>query len=193
MKDGSILTISDLPEDVQQQMRDAIRKDSTMQNYVVERDRNIRNRDYVSAMRIKKKMDEIENRVISEFLSKYQGEQLKLRDLVQQMSPQDAEEMAVCATALTFLVDLAETCSLRVNGLLKKYYPNCELTMYNKWQELLKASHQHMQLMADDTSLVYQDDFANDADDVQDMFLNKIKGILKRTTQRKKTKKRAEK
>lgn len=65
------LTINDLPEDVVERMRRAIREDSQMIALKEKHSRYIINRQYAKAVMLKQKMQEIEERVIREYLESY--------------------------------------------------------------------------------------------------------------------------
>lgn len=82
------LTINDLPEDVLERMRRAIREDSQMISLKNKHSQYIINRQYAKAVLLKEKMQKIEDRVIREYLDSYEGETENMQSLMSDMSPE---------------------------------------------------------------------------------------------------------
>ena len=100
------LTINDLPEDVVERMRRAIREDSQMIALKNKHSQYIINRQYAKAVLLKKKMQEIEERVIREYLDSYEGETEDMSNLMREMSPEDREYINTCTNAIILICDI---------------------------------------------------------------------------------------
>lgn len=94
------LTINDLPEDVLERMRRAIREDSQMIALKNKHSQYIINRQYAKAVLLKEKMQKIEDRVIREYLDSFEGETENMQSLMSDMSPEDREYINTCTNAI---------------------------------------------------------------------------------------------
>lgn len=132
------LTINDLPEDVLERMRRAIREDSQMIALKNKHSQYIINRQYAKAVLLKEKMQKIEDRVIREYLDSYEGETDNMQSLMSDMSPEDREYINTCTNAIILICDMIETFTMDFNQVLKKYHPDYRLEMYDKIMQLCK-------------------------------------------------------
>lgn len=178
------LTINDLPSDVVEQMRLAIRTDSQMQSLQKKKESAIRARDYVGAARLSKLIKDVEERVINIYLAEYKGQVGRMENLMVDMSDKDREDMNIYTNAIIFFCDMIESLSIESDQLLKKYHPDYNLEMFNKIIQVGKEAKQHVKFMSENTDMLYQVTFADKADDVMELLLNKVKSFIRKLRNR---------
>lgn len=174
------LTVNDLPEDVVERMRRAIREDSQMIALKEKHSRYVINRQYAKAVMLKQKMQEIEERVIREYLDSYEGETEDMSNLMREMSSEDREYINTCTNAIILLCDMIETFSMDFNQVLKKYHPDYRLEMCDKVIQVGKEAKAHVKFMSECTDNVYQCSFADSADDITELVRNKARSLIRK-------------
>lgn len=174
------LTINDLPPDVVGQMKQAIRKDSAIQALQKKRNNALRSNNYIEASKLSKLIDDVETRTINQYLSEYKGQAKRMDILMTDMSKEDRESMNVYTNAIIFLCDIIETLSIESDDILKKYHPDYNLEMFNKISQIGKEAKSHIKFMSDNTDMVYQISFADEADDISELLFNKVKSFIRK-------------
>lgn len=174
------LTINDLPSDIVEQMRLAIRKDPQMQSLQKGKDAALKARDYVGVARLSQLIKDVEERVINIYLAEYKGQTERMDTLMTDMSAKDREDMNIYTNAIIFLCDMIESLSMESDQLLKKYHPDYNLEMFNKIVQVGKEAKAHVKFMSDNTDMVYQVTFADKADDVMELLMNKVKSFIRK-------------
>lgn len=174
------LTINDLPPDVVGQMKQAIRKDSAIQALQKKRNNALRSNNYIEASKLSKLIDDVETRTINQYLSENKGQAKRMDILMTDMSEEDRESMNVYTNAIIFLCDIIETLSIESDDILKKYHPDYNLEMFNKISQIGKEAKSHIKFMSDNTDMVYQISFADEADDISELLFNKVKSFIRK-------------
>ena len=174
------LTINDLPKDVLERMRRAIREDSQMISLKNKHSQYIINRQYAKAVLLKEKMQKIEDRVIREYLDSYEGETENMQSLMSDMSPEDREYINTCTNAIILICDMIETFTMDFNQVLKKYHPDYRLEMYDKIMSVGKEAKSHVKFMSECTDNIYQCSFADSADDITELVRNKARSLIRK-------------
>lgn len=182
----SKLTISDLPSDVVEQMKKAIHEEPQMQALQQKKLQALRRSDYVEAARLAKFIKEIETRVINDYLYRYKGQTQRMDTLMDDMSDEDRENMNIYTNAIIFLCDMIETLSLESNQILQKYHPDYNLEMFDKLIQVGKEARNHVKFMSENTDMIYQVSFADGADDISELLMNKVKAFIKKLRQKNK-------
>lgn len=180
MAKDSKLTINDLPEDVVEEMKKAIRAEAQMQVLQQKKLQALKAYDYVEVARLAKLIKEVEIRVINEYLSNYEGEAVRMDSLMVDMSEEDREKMNIYTNAIIFLSDMIETLSIESDQILKKYHPDYNLEMFNRLIQLGKEAKNHVKFMSENTDMVYQVSFADGADDITELLMNKVKAFIRK-------------
>ena len=174
------LTIKDLPGDVVAGMKKAIRDDRQMIALENKRASLLRARKYVQALDLKKRMDEIEDRVIKDYLSSYVGEAESMANLMIEMTREDRDIINVCTNAIILICDMIETFTMDFNEVLHKYHPDYRLEMYDKIMQVGQEAKSHVKFMSECTDNFYQCSFADSADDVTNLVRNKARSLIRR-------------
>lgn len=180
MAKDSKLTINDLPEDVVEEMKKAIRAEAQMQVLQQKKLQALKAYNYVEVARLAKLIKEVENRVINEYLANYEGEAVRMDSLMVDMLEEDREKMNIYTNAIIFLSDMIETLSIESDQILKKYHPDYNLEMFNRLIQLGKEAKNHVKFMSENTDMVYQVSFADGADDIAELLMNKVKAFIRK-------------
>lgn len=180
MAKDSKLTINDLPENVVEEMKKAIRAEAQMQVLQQKKLQALKAYNYVEVARLAKLIKEVEIRVINEYLSNYEGEAVRMDSLMVDMSEEDREKMNIYTNAIIFLSDMIETLSIESDQILKKYHPDYNLEMFNRLIQLGKEAKNHVKFMSENTDMVYQVSFASGADDITELLMNKVKAFIRK-------------
>lgn len=178
MENNTKLTINDLPTDLVEQMKQSIHKDPQMQALQKKKEQALHNHKYVEVTRLSQLMKDIETRVINSYLSKYEGQAERMDLLMTDMEMEDRENINIYTNAIIFLCDMIETLTLESDQILKKYHPEYNIEMFNKIIQLGKEAHSQIKFMSDNTDSVYQINFADGADDITELLLNKTKAFI---------------
>lgn len=179
------LTINDLPPDVANQMKQAIRRDKFMQTLQNKRSNAIRAHNYVEVSRFSRLIEEVETRTINQYLSQYKEQAERMDNLMTDMSQEDRENMNIYTNSIIFLCDIIETLSIESDEILKKYHPDYNLEMFNKISQVGKEAKAHVKFMSDNTDMVYQISFADGADDISELLFNKVKSFIRKLRKKK--------
>lgn len=174
------LTINDLPRLVVGQMKQAIRKDSAIQALQKKRNNALRSSNYIEASRLSKLIEDVEIHTINQYLSEYEGQTERMDSLMTDMSEEDREKMNIYTNAIIFLCDIIETLSIESDEILKKYHPDYNLEMFNKISQVGKEAKSHVKFMSDNTDMIYQISFADEADDISELLFNKVKSFIRK-------------
>lgn len=185
MKKDIKLTVDDLPPDVVEQMREAIRKEPQMQSLQQKKLQALKAYNYVEVSRLAKLLKDVENRVINDYLANYKGQSERMDSLLTDMSKEDRESMNVYTNAIIFLCDMIETLASDSDQILKKYHPDYNLEMFDKITQLGQEAKNHVKFMSDNTDMVYQVTFADKADDISELLMNKVKAFIRRLRNKK--------
>lgn len=185
MKKDIKLTVDDLPPDVVEQMREAIRKEPQMQSLQQKKLQALKAYNYVEVSRLAKLLKDVENRVINDYLANYKGQSERMDSLLTDMSEEDRESMNVYTNAIIFLCDMIETLASDSDQILKKYHPDYYLEMFDKITQLGQEAKNHVKFMSDNTDMVYQVTFADKADDISELLMNKVKAFIRRLRNKK--------
>lgn len=179
------LTISDLPESTVDRMKQAIGEDRQMVKLKEKHTALLRAQRYMDAFRIKRMMNEIEERVINMYLAEYEGQTESMYNFMKEMNDEDREEMNLLVNSIIMLCDMVETFTLECNEILKKYQPDYRIEMFDKVIDCGKAVKEQMDFMAKNTDMVYQCAFADDADKITELVKNKVKSFVRKLRRKK--------
>lgn len=174
------LSANDLPINVVDEIKQSIRKDKSIQKLQNKKSQALITHNYVEATKISNQIKDIETRVINQYLSDYEGQTERMDNLMKCMSKEDRENMNIYTNSIIFLCDIIDTLSLESDQLLKKYHPDYNLEMFNKISQIGKEAKQHIKFMSENTDMVYQVSFADRADDISELLMNKVKSFIRR-------------
>lgn len=180
MGNNTKLTINDLPAEIAELFKQGIHKDPQMQALLKKKEQALHNRKYVEAAKLSQQIKEIETRVINSYLSKYEGQAERMDLLMADMEMKDRENMNIYTNAIIFLCDMIETLTLESDQILKKYHPEYNIEMFDKIVRIGKEAHAQVKFMSDNTDSVYQINFADGADDITELLLNKTKAFIRK-------------
>lgn len=178
------LTINDLEEDTRQQLIDKIRQDKEVQKLLKERDKLMRAHRMADASRLTAMIKQVEQRSIQVFLDEYEGESVRCAELMKEMPPEDVTELNVYLNAIIFLSDALESFSMEVNNLLHRQHPDHNIEMYDTLVKLGKEANHQMKFMSETTNMIYQLQFAGEADKMQEHILNKVRSLVRKVNKK---------
>ena len=178
------LTINDLGEDTRQQLIDKIRQDKEVQKLLKERDKLMRAHRMADASRLTAMIKQVEQRSIQVFLDEYEGESVRCAELMKEMPPEDVTELNVYLNAIIFLSDALESFSMEVNNLLHRQHPDHNIEMYDTLVKLGKEANHQMKFMSEATNMIYQLQFAGEADKMQEHILNKVRSFVRKVNKK---------
>lgn len=174
------LTINDLPADVVEQMKKGIREEPQMQVLLQKKSHALKDYNYVEVSRLAKLIKEVETRVINNYLANYKGQSERMNTLMADMSDEDRENMNIYTNAIIFLCDMIEILSSDSDQILKKYHPDYNIEMFNKIIQVGEEAKNHIKFMSENTDMIYQISFANGADDISELLMNKVKAFIRK-------------
>lgn len=180
------LTINDLEEETRQQMIDKIRQGKEMQKLLKKRDELMRAHRMADASRMTAMIKQVEQRSIQVFLDEYEGESVRCAELMKEMPPEDVTELNVYLNAIIFLSDAMESFSMEVNNLLHRQHPDHNIEMYDTLVKLGKEANRQMKFMSEATNMIYQLQFAGEADKMQEHILNKVRSFVRKVNKKEK-------
>lgn len=178
------LTINDLEEETRQQLIDKIRQDKEVQKLLKERDKLMRAHRMADASRLTAMIKQVEQRSIQVFLDEYEGESVRCAELMKEMPPEDVTELNVYLNAIIFLSDALESFSMEVNNLLHRQHPDHNIEMYDTLVKLGKEANHQMKFMSEATNMIYQLQFAGEADKMQEHILNKVRSFVRKVNKK---------
>lgn len=178
------LTINDLEEETCQQLIDKIRQGKEMQKLLKKRDELMRAHHIADASRMTAMIKQVEQRSIQVFLDEYQGESVRCAELMKEMPPEDVTELNVYLNAIIFLSDALESFSMEVNNLLHHQHPDHNIEMYDTLVKLGKEANHQMKFMSEATNMIYQLQFAGEADKMQEHILNKVRSFVRKVNKK---------
>jgi len=174
------LTINDLPADVVAQMKKGIREEPQMQVLLQKKSQALKDYNYVEVSRLAKLIKEVETRVINNYLANYKGQSERMDTLMADMSDEDRENMNIYTNTIIFLCDMIEILSSDSDQILKKYHPDYNIEMFNKIIQVGEEAKNHIKFMSENTDMIYQVSFANGADDISELLMNKVKAFIRK-------------
>lgn len=174
------LTINDLPADVVEQMKKGIREEPQMQVLLQKKSQALKDYNYVEVSCLAKLIKEVETRVINNYLANYKGQSERMDTLMADMSDEDRENINIYTNAIIFLCDMIEILSSDSDQILKKYHPDYNIEMFNKIIQVGEEAKRHIKFMSENTDMIYQVTFANGADDISELLMNKVKAFIRK-------------
>lgn len=141
-------------------------------------------RDYVTASRIGRQLEELKESVFQNLLAEAEEEKVEMCTLMGCMTDEDRANIALFANAIIFMSDAIESFSMEMETILKKHYPTYSIEVYDSMIQLGKQAKTQMEYMARVTDSVYQLNFADYADELQGHVLNKVRAMLRKTKEK---------
>lgn len=178
------LTIDDIDPEVRQKMIDHIRQDKEMRKLVKKRDELMRMHRMGDAARMTCMIKEVEHRAIQSWLDEYEGESVRCGELMKDMTPDEVTELNCYLSSIIFMCDAIESFSIEANNLLHRRNPDYNIEVYNTLLELGKEANRQMKFMAEATGMIYQVQFASEADKMQEHILNKVRSFLRKVNKK---------
>lgn len=178
------LTINDLDPEVYQQMITHIRRDKEMLKLLKKRDELMRMHRMADASRMTALIKQVEQRAIQTWLDDYEGEAVRCGDLMKDMTPEEVSELNAYLSGIIFLCDAVESFALEANNLLHRRNPDYTIEVYDTLIKLGKEANRQMKFMAEATGMIYQVQFASEADKMQEHILNKVRSFLRKVNKK---------
>lgn len=132
------------------------------------------------AARIKKQIEQHIQLRLDSVLVHARNQAVQMARLFEDMEENEIIEINTKINSIILLCDIIETFSMDINHIVKKYHPDYRVDMYDKFAELGKEARSQMKFMHDVSEDVYQDSFADVADNLQEMVINKAKALSRK-------------
>ena len=161
-------------------MKKGIREEPQMQVLLQKKSQALKDYNYVEVSRLAKLIKEVETRVINNYLANYKGQSERMDTLMADMSDEDRENMNIYTNTIIFLCDMIEILSSDSDQILKKYHPDYNIEMFNKIIQVGEEAKNHIKFMSENTDMIYQVSFANGADDISELLMNKVKAFIRK-------------
>lgn len=178
------LTINDLDPEVYQQIITRIRSDKEVQKLISKRNEMLRMHRMADASRYTAMIRQVEQHAIQEWLDNYEGEAVRCGELMKDMTPEEVTELNAYLNGIIFLSDALESFSLEANNLLHRRNPDYNIEMYDTLLAMGKEANRQMKFMAEATGMIYQVQFASEADKMQEHILNKVRSFLRKVNKK---------
>lgn len=174
------LKIEDLPESVMKEINDLLNSDKDLIAMKVKKAELIRKRRIVQAIELSKKIESIEKEIVSKWLLSCEKEVVQMDTLLLNMPDEDKHRMNVYITGIIMMCDLVETFQMDADSLLKKYYPDCSIVMFDKFKDVANEAREQVRFMGRVTELRYQEKFGDNADNLNKLVYNKVDSFVKK-------------
>lgn len=181
------LTINDLPADVLAKMKGAIAENTEVKRLKEKRENLLKGFHVVEAAKIMQQLKRIEENVINQWLDNYEGETVRMNDLIKEIPEPERERLLTYINAMIFLSDMVDGFSVGINDILRKYHPDCRVEMFDRLSHLGKEAQEHIKFMSNHTDMNFQLSFGEGADDVTELLLNKVKSFMRKQRNKQKT------
>lgn len=178
------LTYNDLPQHVQQEMRQMINTSPAMQDMRAAHRMFVASGNYIQAINVAAKIKKVEDNIINQFLQKYQMERVQVNEYMSQMSDEDREEIIMYSNCVPMLADLIEVCVMEMNKIVQRYDSSTTIIQYDKLIAATREAGNALKFMYEITDYDYQKDFAYGAENMEKVFFNKARSLMKRNHNR---------
>lgn len=111
-------------------------------------------------------------------------EQSDSRSLMVEMTTEDNNNFIVSAFTILAVADLLEYSIMDLNQILHRYVPEQTFRAFDKMNALLSEARTFVRFLGSDTSMDFQTDFADTADDVAELILNKVTKFARRHSEK---------
>lgn len=173
------MNIQDIPQDILKVMREAIRQTDKYKQKNQVRIEMMKRGLYAQASIEAKKLQKMEDDVLKQWISKYEGETKKIKELKQGMADDDVEHMNVCCNMLIMLCDVFETCSSELNQILQKYHPTYRIESFDAVSRLAVESKSKVRMLDPyNKDKYYTDTYGTYADNMFEICYNKAKSFI---------------
>ena len=110
-------------------------------------------------------------------------EQDDSRSLMVEMTTEDNNNFIVSALTILAVADLLEYSIMDLNQILRRYAPEQSFRAFDKMNALLSEARTFVRFLGT-TSMDFQTDFADTADDVAELILNKVTKFARRQSEK---------
>lgn len=132
------LTVADLAPEVKEKILDTLHKTKEWRNLKNKIDRAKLKYDLNTVMRTHEIMHQIEVKTVQNYLESLIVEEIKVADLLKDMSEERRDYLMRKLYGIVFMCDVIDSYILDADATIKKHFPDSELTFYNTLTALSK-------------------------------------------------------
>lgn len=159
---------------------------ATNESYKKLQDRHkecLKKHDYLGAVSIAKMLDEVQMNVVQSIINHRVVEEENVIDLMRSMSEDDQMRLSISLNIILFCIDQIDFHITESNEIIKKYYPDCRLEMYDNLNKVGKEVKEQMKYLGKNERIGLQIIFSDIADNLTDMLVNKVKAYIRKKKQ----------
>lgn len=138
----------------------------------------------VEAARLSGEMYDYARRFASTAYKRLIKEQNDSRSLMSEMTTEDNNNFIVSAFTILAVADLLEYSIMDLNQILHRYAPEQTFHAFDRMNVLLSEAQTFVRFLGSSTSMDFQTDFADTADDVAELILNKVTKFARRHSEK---------
>lgn len=170
----------ELPEHVRQDFEDAFANNPKAVNLLKKAEYAKSRGDYIAAMSIYKKLEKA--RFAAQYDLMHHEEQAveKVTLLQMGLSNEDLDKINVLTIAMYMACDMIESFALDVNSILRKQDKTASFEMFDPIRKVGKEARSNLSYLWKNTSMFDTEVFNNNADDMQEMLVNKAKKVYRK-------------
>ena len=132
------LTVEDLAPEVKEKILDTLHKTKEWRNLKNKIDRARLKYDLNTVMRTHEIMHQIEVKAVQNYLESLIVEEVKVADLLKDMSEERRDYLMMKLYGVVFMCDVIDSYILDADATIKKHFPDCELAFYKSLLALSK-------------------------------------------------------
>lgn len=135
--------------------------------------------NFVKLLQLKQKRSIVEVKAIEECLRYEERQRVQLGELFANLPPDKVEKLVLYTNAICFYCDMIETLAIDVNEIVKLIDKNYNVDMYDGVIKAGKEAAKQIKNMSSNTHEIFHYSFAEVADEVNELVLNKVKKCKK--------------
>lgn len=147
----------------------------------------LRQHDYIGAIRYAKIIENVQVRVVQEIVRQQAKEIENVVVLMKSMSAEDQMRLSTSLNIILFCIDQIDFHITESNEIIKKYYPDCKLEMYDKLNAEGKEIKEHMRFIGKHETTELQIVFSDIADNLTELLVNKVKAYIRKKNEKRKS------
>ena len=171
----------EIPEELMKLMRQQFEDQPKIRQLRIAADQKLRKGQYVQAMQLNEKIEELFSVVVLEYLKKAERETKTYSLEASKMPRQDVATCVQLIVTLYMAIDIIDTCIKNVNETLHKTNKDVSLSMFEDINQLTKMIKAKMEFFNRDTTFLKYNYWGDITDNMYEMMKNKAKAIITKT------------
>ena len=181
------LTINDLPNEVINKLRKAFDEDPTIRDLYIKSYTYSTHGDYIKAVQVKQKIEELFTRVEITYLEEYNNSYQRIDLLKTNLPKESLSKVYTLIISMYMLCDMLDTNIKDVNDILHNTDTTLNFEDFNNIRDLCNEIKRKLNFIYSDTPM-NKLIFANTTDNMYQLLYNKAKSIIRKYNNEKETK-----